>query len=98
MSKKKKRVNKPKDVLAAESGAITQFMFDVTYPLEGAKFPLEHVLEVYKVWRKKNKMSETVLSVDGFGRLFPHVYPRGPAWWPPLGYTLQCVLDMGLKS
>lgn len=95
---KSKRKNIAPKVLAAENSAITQFIFDVGVPRKGAKIPLQIVFGAYQAWRRKNKMSPTKLNIDGFGRLFPHAYPRKSAYWSPVKHALKCVFNLGLKS
>lgn len=87
----------PKD-LAAESAAITQFLFDVAEPKEGTKLPLQVVFQRYHLWRSKNRLTPTRLSIDGFGRLFPHVYPRKSAYWAPAAHSLKCIFGLSIKS
>lgn len=92
-----KRQNIAPKVLAAENSAITQFLFDVISPLEGGKVPIQFVFDAYQKWRSKNKLAPTILSVDGFGRLFPNAYPRRSSYWPPAKQTLKCVFGVGLR-
>lgn len=94
--KSKRRVLPPKQ-LAAENAAITQFLFDRAKPYAPAKLPLGLFFIEYAAWRKKNKMKPTVLNIDGFGRLFPHAYPRKSAYWPPAKHALKCVFGLVLK-
>lgn len=95
--KKTKRKNISPKILAAESAAITQFLFDVGKPVKGSKVPLQTVFLVYQEWRKKNKLKPSVLTIDGFGRLFPHAYPRRSAYWAPVKHSLKCVFGLGLR-
>lgn len=95
---KAKRKNIAPKLLAAENSAITQFLFDATLPLKEAKMPLAVVFDGYRVWRKRNKMPATKLTIDGFGRLFPHVYPRKSAYWPPAKHALKCVFGLTWKQ
>jgi hypothetical protein len=93
----KKRRTLPPKQLAAENAAITQFLFDVGRSVPGAKLPLQTVFMVYQEWRKRNKIKPSVLTIDGFGRLFPHAFPRRAAYWPPVKHSLKCVFGLGLR-
>jgi hypothetical protein len=95
--KEKKRRTLPSKQLAAENAAITQFLFDVGKPVKGSKVPLQTVFLVYQEWRKKNKLKPSALTIDGFGRLFPHAYPRRSAYWAPVKHSLKCVFGLGLR-
>lgn len=85
-----------RSVLSAESAAITQFIFDRTMPDPQAKLPLKFFYQSYRVWRVSKKMSPTKLNIDGFGRLFPHVYERKSAYWGPAKHALKCVFGLSL--
>lgn len=95
---KTKRKNLSPRVLAAENSAITQFLFDRTSPFQDGKIPLQRVFDCYQAWRAKNAMPPTALTIDGFGRLFPHAYPRKSAYWAPAGHALKCVFGLELTS
>lgn len=94
----KKRKNIHPKVLAAENAAITQFLFDTTAARKDAKLPLAVFFEGYQRWRKQNKMPATALTIDGFGRLFPHAYPRKSSYWPPAKHALKCVFGVIWKN
>lgn len=94
MKPKRKTLN-PK-LLAAENAAITQFVFDCTFPFRGNKVPLAAVFSVYALWRKKNGLKPSILTIDGFGRLFPRAYPRKSSYWPPAKHALKCVFGLGV--
>ena len=91
------RKNIPPKILDAENDAITQFLFDATVTQDGNKLPLQYVFTAYELWRKGHSLTPTRLNIDGFGRLFPHVYPRKSAYWPAAKGTLKCVFNLGLK-
>ncbi len=93
-----KRRTIPVRILAAENAAITQFLFDRAYPAETAQLSMQAVFEADKSWRDENKMPGSELTIDGFGRLFPHEpYPRRSAMWEPAGHALKCVFGMALR-
>ena len=84
--------------LAAESGAIIQFVFDCVEPHDGHRMPIAEVFEHYQAWRDSNKLPLTQLHIDGFGRLFPRVFPRKSAYWSESKGSLKCVLNARLKG
>lgn len=94
---KTKRKTLPKKELAAENAAITQFVFDCTFPVKGNKVPLQDVFLVYKLWRKRNGLKPSILTIDGFGRLFPHAYARKSSYWPSAKHALKCVFGLGVR-
>jgi hypothetical protein len=95
--KTKRRVLPPRQ-LAAENAAITQFLFDCAKPYAPAKLPLGEFFGAYMLWRKRNQMKPTALNIDGFGRLFPHAYPRKSSYWPPAKHALKCVFGLVLTE
>lgn len=96
-----KRKSNPPKVLEAENGAITQFMFDAVEPLSPDQvhqtIPLQEVFDAYQTWRSRNKLPPTVLTVDGFGRMFPQAYPRRSVYWAPVKHALKCLAGIGLR-
>jgi hypothetical protein len=92
------RKNTAPKLLAAENAAITQFLFDETEPMKKAKIPLYIFFERYQDWRKRNKFVPTKLTIDGFGRLFPHAFPRKSAYWPAVKRSLKCVFNLVPKG
>lgn len=91
------RKNLSVKLLAKESAAITQFVFDTFEPACKTKMPIQMAYDAYEQWRKLNRMPVTKLTVDGFGRLFPKAYRRGPAYWPPVKHSLKCVFDISFR-
>lgn len=94
----KKRKNLHPKILAAESAAMTQFLFDCGYARQGAKTPLREFFAAYQLWRRRNKMPPTELTVDGFGRLFPNAFPRKSSYWPPAKHALKCVFGLEVRA
>lgn len=82
---------------SAEKAAITQFVFDAVQPAPDAQTPIQAVFDAYQGWRDKNQLPPSALNIDGFGRLFPHIYPRKSAYWPPVKHFLNCVYGLEIK-
>ena len=83
--------------LPAEKAAITQFLFDEAEPDPDALTPFSTVFERYKAWRDELGLNETDLVIDGFGRLFPHIYERRAHWDKKEKRTKLFVFGMKLK-
>jgi hypothetical protein len=59
-----------------EEPRILAFCLDIIKPEPNHRLSMEGIFEEYRKWLKTRRQEDTVLSIDGFGRLFPRVYPR----------------------
>lgn len=95
---KEKTEYKP-EVACSEKRDVTQFIFEQTVPAGGrVKTPISDVFKSYQSWRKAHELSKSKLTVDGFGRLFPHTYARGSAHCKALGHSCKQVFGLRLVA
>lgn len=97
--KPKRKPNTSPKWLAVEKRDVTQFIFEQTVPAGGrVKTPISDVFKSYQSWRKAHELSKSKLTVDGFGRLFPHTYARGSAHCKALGHSCKQVFGLRLVA
>lgn len=82
----------PVRVLAQERAWITQFALTHVFPEPGAKVPISEVFDKYCDFLARKDLGPTKLNIDGFGRLFPKSFRRGPGTIH--GKTSKCVFDV----
>ena len=68
----------PRDVRAKERGWILQFTLLKLEADASERVAIMDVFAAYKKWVQAKKGTASVLSIDGFGRLFPKGFMRKP--------------------
>lgn len=58
--------------------------------------PVRTVHRDYRMWAQKKHGVRSVLSIDSFGRLFPHIYTRRLV--SLRGKQLRCVVGVKLRA
>lgn len=76
MSSKRKRLT-PQE-LTLEHEHIRYFVTDYFRRKEGARLFVADIYKNYQLYRKKNRLGDSKLSLDGFGRMLPHHWERKP--------------------
>ena len=64
--------------LAYERGWILQFVLSRLEPDPCERVAIIDVFTAYKAWLVRYKNTKSVLTIDGFGRLFPKGFLRKP--------------------
>lgn len=59
-----------------EEPRILAFCLDLVKPKENHRISMKQLFDAYNTWLKHRGYDDSVLSVDGFGRLFPKSFPR----------------------
>ncbi len=88
----------PLGVLAAEKRDITQFVVSKTRPTKEFNTPIRELFSAYRSWRFHTRRGNSLLSVDGFGRLFPKNFKRASVYHAPLKNTIKCVIGLEVKG
>lgn len=89
-----KRRQLPPNVLAQERDWIRQFVAMKVIPTEGARVTTAQLFDAYKAWLKKHGIGPTVLTVDGFGRLFPKQFERRTIAHPKKAGTCKGIIGI----
>ena len=73
------RIRLHPDVQARERKWVSEFVLNHVVETPGSKLSVEEVFDSYCDWLARNDRGPSMLSIDGFGRLFPKHFERKTA-------------------